>query len=121
MSDVVNCSGSCESCGENCNENNALSITLTLDNNEQLECAILTIFQIGEKDYIALLPKNEDGENGEVYIYRFHEEASGPVLENIETDDEYEAAADAFDEWLDSLEYQELAGAEDLEGIVEAE
>ena len=29
-------------------------------------------------------------------------------MENIEDDDEYEAAADAFDEWLDEQEFEEL-------------
>ena len=28
--------------------------------------------------------------------------------ENIEDDDEYEAAADAFDEWLDEQEFEEM-------------
>ena len=28
--------------------------------------------------------------------------------ENIEDDDEYEAAADAFDEWLDEQEFAEI-------------
>ena len=29
-------------------------------------------------------------------------------LENIEDDDEYDAAADKFDEWMDSLEFDEI-------------
>ena len=36
-----------------------------------------------------------------------------PVLENIEDDDEYEAASDGFDEWLDALEYDELVPADE--------
>ena len=31
-----------------------------------------------------------------------------PNLENIEDDDEYDAAADKFDEWMDSLEFDEI-------------
>ena len=30
-----------------------------------------------------------------------------PELENIEDDDEYEIAADAFDEWMDTQEFEE--------------
>ena len=66
---------------------------------------------IDEKEYIALLPLDEEGDNedGEVYIYRYVETADGePTLENIEDDDEYEAAADAFDEWLDEQEFEDM-------------
>ena len=43
-----------------------------------------------------------------MYIYRYKETAPGePELENIEDDDEYEIAADAFDEWLDMQEFDE--------------
>ena len=33
---------------------------------------------------------------------------SEPQLENIEDDDEYQAASDGFDAWLDSQEYDDL-------------
>ena len=83
---------------------------MTLDNDEVVECAILTLFEAGGKEYIALLPLNEDGEteDGDVYLYRYTEDANGePELENIEDDDEYEIAADAFDEWMDTQEFEE--------------
>lgn len=58
------------------------------------------------------LPLDENGEESEesdVYIYRFSETEDGePNLENIEDDDEYDAAADKFDEWMDSLEFDEI-------------
>lgn len=31
-----------------------------------------------------------------------------PELENIVDDEEYEIAADAFDEWMDTQEFEEL-------------
>lgn len=37
------------------NENESLTVTLTLENNEELECAVLNIFEADEKEYIALL------------------------------------------------------------------
>ncbi|MCI8317807.1 MAG: DUF1292 domain-containing protein [Lachnospiraceae bacterium] len=116
MSDFETCSGNCEGCAEECSEGGA-TITLTLDNDETIECSILTVYEAAGKNYIALLPLNEQGinEDGEVFIYRFHEENGVPVLENIEDDDEYEAASDGFDEWLDSMEYDELVPAEDEE------
>ena len=94
----------------NCGEEN-LTVTLTLDNDEVLECAVLTIFSAGDRQYIALLPLEdaEDTEEGDVFIYRFEEDENGePTLDNIEDDDEYELAADAFDEWLDKQDFEEL-------------
>lgn len=94
----------------NCGEEN-LTVTLTLDNDEVLECAVLTIFSAGDRQYIALLPLEdaEDTEEGDVFIYRFEEDENGePTLDNIEDVDEYELAADAFDEWLDEQDFEEL-------------
>ena len=94
----------------NCGVEN-LTVTLTLDNDEVLECAVLTIFSAGDRQYIALLPLEdaEDTEEGDVFIYRFEEDENGePTLDNIEDDDEYELAADAFDEWLDEQDFEEL-------------
>ena len=90
--------------------NEEVTVTLTLDNDETLECAVLTIYSVGDQEYIALLPMNdEENEDGDVYLYRYIETDDGePTLENIEDDDEYEAAADAFDEWLDEQEFEEL-------------
>ena len=54
------------------------------------------------------MPEDEDAE--EVYLYRYSEDEEGqPELSNIETDEEYELAAEAFDEWLDEEEYDALA------------
>lgn len=92
-----------------------MTVELTLDNDEVVECAILTLFEAGGKEYIALLPLNENGEteDGDVYLYRYLEnEAGEPELANIDDDDEYEVAADAFDEWMDTQEFEELDGEE---------
>ena len=94
----------------NCGCNEEVTVTLTLDNDEELECAVLTIYEVDGKEYIALLPLNEEGteEDGDVYLYRYSEEDGEPSLENIEDDDEYEIAADAFDEWMDEQEFEEM-------------
>ncbi|EOS82018.1 hypothetical protein C817_00189 [Dorea sp. 5-2] len=88
-----------------------MTVELTLENDEVVTCAILTLFEAAGQEYIALLPLNEDGdtEDGDVYLYRYVETADGePELENIEDDEEYEIAADAFDEWMDTQEFEEL-------------
>lgn len=100
-------------CGhDNCNcHDEEVTVTLTLDNDEEVECVVLTIYEAGGKEYIALLPIDEDGDNeeGDVYLYRYAEVDGEPTFDNIEDDDEYEVAADAFDEWLDAQEYEELS------------
>lgn len=81
-------------------------------------CAVITIFECNGKDYIALLPLDEDGQNedGEVWIYGYSENEEDPneepELRYIEDDEEYEAAADAFDEYLDSCEFDEIVEEE---------
>lgn len=91
------------------------TVTLTLDDDTEVECAIVAIYPAGDKEYIALLPLGGDEETeGEVFIYRYFEDENGePQLENIESDEEYEIAADAFDEMLDSEEYDELVDADE--------
>ena len=108
-----NCSGNCASCGDDCDRS---TVTLTLDDDSELECSVISIFPCQDKQYIALLPLDENGENhdGEVYLYRYFEVNGNPQLDNIEDDDEYEAASDAFDEMLDSAEFDELVDGEDL-------
>ena len=74
-------------------------------------CNILTV---NNQDYIVLLPLDENGENedGEVWFYRYSENENDPdeepVLDYIDDDNEYEAVADAFDEFLDTQEFDEI-------------
>lgn len=91
------------------------TVTLSLDDGTECECAIVRIFPAGEHNYIALLPLDGPAaDNDEVYLYRYTENNDGePVLENIDTDEEYETVADAFDEELDAMEYEELYSEED--------
>lgn len=94
-----------------------MTVPLTLDDGTELECVVLTIFEAGEKEYIALLPLDgREAEDGEVYLYRYVEDINGnPDLENIDSDEEYEIVADAFDELLDSAEYDELVSEDEVE------
>ena len=96
-------------------EQEEMTVTLTLDDGSELECVVLTIFDAGEREYIALLPmEGDEAEEGEVYLYRYSEDSDGnPSLENIEDDEEYEIVADAFDELLDEQEYDELVGEDE--------
>lgn len=106
----------CASCTSNCSSNpnnqDHSVITLTMEDDTEVNCAILTIFPVGEKEYIALLPLDENGKNetGEVFIYAFTEVEGNPLLSNIESDEEYAAAADAFDLILENARKEEEAG-----------
>ena len=87
------------------NEDDDVVVTLNLDDGSEVTCEILTIFDLGEQDYIVLLPlddKGEPNEEGQVYIYRYFEDETGaPSLENILSDEEYEAVSKRFDELMD--------------------
>lgn len=76
-------------------------VTIELVSGEAIESRILTIFSVGEQDYIALLPVDEndrDDPSGTVYLYRYEEDADGnPSILNIESDEEYDAVSDAYD------------------------
>ena len=67
------------------NANEYSTVTLSLDDGTECECAIVRIFPAGDNNYIALLPL------------------------------EGEAASNAFDEELDAMEYEELYAEEDAE------
>ena len=94
------------------NENESLTVTLTLENNEELECAVLNIFKADEKEYIALLPLDENGDNtdGQIYLYRFIDngEEEEPGLENIEEDEEFDRVSAIFNEWLDTQDFGDI-------------
>lgn len=96
----------------NANDDDDIMVTLDLDDGSQVQCEILTIFTVNDQDYIALLPLDASGEpndDGEVYIYRYAEDEEGtPSLANITDDEEYEAVADRFDEWLDEAEFNDM-------------
>lgn len=88
-----------------------IRVTLELDNGE-VECRILTIFEAGDHDYIALMPidpDDVDSTEGDVYLYRYAEDEEGlPQIDFIENNEEYEIAADRFDELLDEEMYEDM-------------
>lgn len=91
-----------------------MTVDLELEDGSKVTCAVITILTVSDKDYIALLPLDENGENedGEVWFYGYKEDESDPNVEPeliyIDDDDEYEAVADAFDEFLDNAEFDEI-------------
>jgi len=86
-------------CGENCCggscgcSGDMPTITLTLEDDSELECNVLGTFDACNNEYIALAPIDDD----EVMIYKFSEDDEGNIsLALIECDEEFERASDAF-------------------------
>ena len=93
-------------------------ITLTLDDDSELLCDVIATFPATvngkEQMYVALLPTDATPES-EIFLYRFFEDGEDIDLQNIEDDEEFEIASDAFDELLDEEEFDNLMGDEEAE------
>ncbi|MGI6205792.1 MAG: DUF1292 domain-containing protein [Anaerovoracaceae bacterium] len=77
-------------------EDDADYVTLKFDDeDEEVECEILGIFDCDGKEYIALLP--DDG-SGDVYLYGYKEISDDEFdITDIVDDAEFERVADEFD------------------------
>lgn len=69
-------------------------IVLTLEDDTELPCLILGIFEVEENEYIALQPIGEE----EVLLYRYHEIGDEDFeLFPIENQEEFDMVAEVFD------------------------
>ena len=68
------------------------TVELTLDNDEIIECAILTVYEAAGKEYIALLPLEDET----VLLYEYKEVGDEIELNVIEDDDEFDKVSNAF-------------------------
>lgn len=88
-----------------------LRVTLDIGDGEEIECRILTIFDLGDgsdQDYIVLVPCDEDGEyleETDIYIYKYFEDENGePSIEMLDDDAEYDKVTARFEELMDEAE-----------------
>ena len=90
--------------------------TLT-PNKQQYSSTIILIgdslhFEVDGEDYIALMPLDEndqDNAEGIVYFYGYSEDEQGLAqLRYIDSEDEYEAVLDRFDELQDEAFYDSI-------------
>ena len=67
------------------------TVTLTLDNDEELECDIITFFTAGDNEYVALAPQGDEFD-GIVYLYRYveHDDDEDPEEDADENENEKE-------------------------------
>lgn len=86
------------------------TISLYLDNNQEVECDILAIFPVKEQFYIALMPQIpiEGYEEGEYFLYRYDSDGDKIVLSDIDSDAELEVVEDKFEELLDEEEFNKM-------------
>lgn len=68
------------------------TLIITLDDDTEVECNVIGIFEVDNKEYIALLPIDEET----VLLYGYSENEDNVELTSIEDDDEFEAVTDAF-------------------------
>ena len=87
------------------------TVSLILDNNLEVECDILAIFPIKEQFYVALMPQTpiENYTEGEYFLYRYESDGENVTLTDIESETEWEAAEDKFEELLDEEEFNNLS------------
>lgn len=78
-------------------------VMLTMDNGEEVHAVVVHTFEIDNVNYAALISVEDDEDDLRVFLFRYNENSDGEVLSDIETDEEYEKAADYFDEWLSAL------------------
>lgn len=67
-------------------------IQLSLEDGKEVSAAVLEVFELDGKEYIALLPVEEEN----VLLYEFKEDEEGVELINIESDEEFDAVSQAF-------------------------
>lgn len=89
-----------------------MTVDITLDEGEVVPCNIATILEVDQKDYIVLIPMEDTDYADEVWYYGYSENPDDPneepVLSNITDDDIYEAVEDAFEEFCDDQDFEDM-------------
>jgi len=94
----------------NFDEFSKMTVTLELENDTVIECDVVSVFTENERNYIALTPTDTqvDGE-AEIYFYRLTGTSAEDLsIENIEDDEEYQDAAERFQEVMDEQEFSDI-------------
>ena len=77
-------------------------MTLEYEDGTEEKCLILGIFAMGDTDYIALAPEDED--SSDIYLYRYVEDGESFELIEIEDDDEFDKVSEEFDSIIAEIE-----------------
>lgn len=90
---------------------------LTLDDDTELECKVLGIFEVEDKEYIALLPIGENEEE-DVLLYKYigNEDEEEFELLLIEDEEEFEIVSQSFYAlFVDDDDFVEYGSYDDVE------
>lgn len=94
-------------CGEDHDhdhEHHQHTVTIELETGEEMECPIIEIFEVNEKEYIALLHPEEEI----AMLYGFLDYEDGSIeLTEITSDEEYELVSKVFDTLFDEEDEDE--------------
>ncbi len=102
MADKINHGEGC-SCGCQDGADEDMSITLEFDDGEKVEVEPLFIFSIDNKDYIALVPVDEESDDVYLYIYNELGDEEFEFLD-IEDDEEFDRVSAEFERIIDETE-----------------
>ncbi|MBR5967161.1 MAG: DUF1292 domain-containing protein [Lachnospiraceae bacterium] len=86
-------------------------VILTLEDDSELVCDVIAYFPCDGKNYVALLPA--DDPDSDFFLYRYEERGEEIELIDIESDDEFDAASEAFSELLDEEEFGDILDDEE--------
>lgn len=99
-----------------------IEVELDLDDGSTVTCDYITKLEVDGRSFIALTPRLEgadDDEDQDVWFYGLEGDLEDmdhePELIYIEDDETYEKVIDAFDEFLDEQEFEELMDETDRE------
>ena len=105
MTDVIDHGEGC-TCGCQDGKDEEMNITLEFDDGEKVQVEPLFIFNLDGKDYIALVPADE--ESDDVYLYIYHDLADEEFeFLDIEDDEEFEKVSAEFERILEETEGME--------------
>lgn len=76
---------------------------LTLEDDTEVECGVLGVFEVEGNEYIALLPLEDET----VLIYKYKECGEDIELDIIEDDEEFEKVSNAFYDLYEEEEEEE--------------
>ncbi len=109
MTELKNTQESNHSCGcgeehDHDHDHHQHTVTIELETGEELECPIIEIFGIDEKEYIALLHPEEEI----AMLYGFIDYEDGSIeLTEISSDEEYEKVSEVFNSLFDEEDEDE--------------
>jgi uncharacterized protein YrzB (UPF0473 family) len=111
MTELKNNQAEDHSCGcgedhDHDHEHHQHTVTIELETGEEMECPIIEIFEVNEKEYIALLHPEEEI----AMLYGFLDYEDGSIeLTEITSDEEYELVSKVFDTLFDEEDEEDEA------------